>query len=216
MHGKPLIRTRIKICGITDPEDGLEAARLGADALGLVFYEKSPRAVTVARAKAICEALPAFVSSVGLFVDPEPALLEQVLSEVPLDLLQFHGDESPETCGGYGRPYVKAVRMRDGVDLEGAAARYAEARALLLDAYRPGVPGGTGATFEWGRVPRRLDKPVILAGGLQPGNVAEAIRAVRPFAVDVSSGVEAAKGQKDRALMAEFVNEVIDVDRTTE
>lgn len=216
MHGERLIRTRIKICGITNPEDGLEAARLGADAIGLVFFDRSPRAVSAVEAKRVCEALPPFVTTVGLFVNPEPGSVEAVLREVPLDLLQFHGDESPQMCERFGRPYIKAVRMRDGIDLEAAVAEYAGARALLLDAYIPGVPGGTGATFEWERVPGRLGKPLILAGGLKPGNVGQAIRTVQPFAVDVSSGVEAAKGRKDRALMAEFVNEVIDVDGTTE
>jgi len=214
MHGEPLIRTRVKICGITSPEDGLDAARLGADAIGLVFYGKSPRAVDLAAAKRICAALPPFVTTAGLFVDPEPGEVERVLAEVPIDLLQFHGDEAPERCAAFGRPYIKAVRMAQGADVGAAAARYSEARALLLDAYRPGVPGRTGASFDWERVPRRLSKPLILAGGLKPRNVAEAIRVVGPFAVDVSSGVEAARGQKDRTLMAEFVKEVIDVDRT--
>lgn len=216
MHGEPLTRTRIKICGITDPEDGREAARLGADAIGLVFFDRSPRAVDVSSAKRICAALPPFVTTVGLFVDPEPGFVADVLETVPLDLLQFHGEESPEACARYGRPYIKAVRMREGVDLHALADRYSLSRGLLLDAYRPGIPGGTGDTFEWERVPGHLACPLILAGGLRPGNVGEAIRAVRPFAVDVSSGVEAAKGQKDRSLMAEFVKEVIDVDRTTE
>jgi phosphoribosylanthranilate isomerase len=216
MHGETHIRTRIKVCGITNPEDGREAARLGADAIGLVFYARSPRAVDAATASRICAGLPPFVTAVGLFVDPEPEFVTSVLREVPLDLLQFHGDESPEACARHGRPYIKAVRMREGVDLNATAERYRDSRGLLLDAYRPGIPGGTGESFAWERVPRRLDTPIILAGGLNPGNIGEAIRCARPFAVDVSSGVEAAKGRKDHSLMAQFVKEVTDVDRTEE
>lgn len=216
MHGERLIRTRVKICGITNPEDGREAARLGADSIGLVFFARSPRAVDTATARRICAALPPFVTTVGLFVDPEPEFVASVLRDVPLDLLQFHGEESPQSCARYGRPYVKAVRMREGVDLNVMADRYRDSRGLLLDAYRPGVPGGTGESFAWERVPRQLDVPLILAGGLKPANIGEAIRCVRPFAVDVSSGVEAAKGRKDHSLMAQFVKEVIDVDRTEE
>ncbi|MEW5756803.1 MAG: phosphoribosylanthranilate isomerase [Pseudomonadota bacterium] len=199
---------RVKICGITRPEDALAAARAGADAIGLVFYAQSPRAVSIEQARAVLQVLPPFVTTVGLFVDAEPDRIEEVLAGVPLDLLQFHGDETPEQCERFHRPYLKVVRMRPGVDLAEYARRYHNARALLLDTYQPGVPGGTGESFDWGRVPVSLDKPIVLAGGLTPGNVAAAITAVRPYAVDVSGGVESAKGIKDAAKMAAFIKEV--------
>lgn len=206
------MRTRVKICGITRPEDGLEAARLGADAIGLVFYPPSPRYVTPAQARAVVAALPPFVSVVGLFVDTAEAELDAILAEVPIDLLQFHGKEPPEMCQRTGRPYIKALRMREGIDLAAEAARYHSAAGLLLDSYRPGVPGGTGATFDWGRIPAGLDRPVILAGGLDSGNVAEAVRTVRPYAVDVSGGVERDKGIKDAAKLAAFMRGVESVE----
>ncbi len=202
------VRTRVKICGITRPEDALEAARLGTDAIGLVFYPPSPRAVSVAQAGTIVEALPPFVTTVALFVDPVPALVRAVLGGLPVDLLQFHGNEMPEECALFGRPYIKAVSMRDEIEVGPLFGRYASTRALLLDAHQPGVPGGTGVTFDWSRVPSDMDKPVILAGGLDPSNVADAIRRVRPYAVDVSGGVEAAKGIKDAEKMAAFIHEV--------
>ncbi len=200
--------TRVKICGITRPEDGAAAARLGASAIGLVFYDRSPRAVGIAQAQAVLQALPPFVTTVGLFVDAEARWVEEVLAAVPLDLLQFHGDETPEQCGRFHRPYIKAVRMRPEVDLAEYARRHHNARALLLDTYQPGLPGGTGESFDWGRVPAQLDKPIVLAGGLTPANVAAAITAARPYAVDVSGGVESAKGIKDAAKMAAFIKEV--------
>lgn len=198
------MRTRVKICGITRPDDALSAARAGADAVGLVFYADSPRHVSIARARQVVEALPPFVAPVGLFVDASPHEIEQVLAAVPLALLQFHGAEAPEFCAGFRLPWIKAVRMRDGVDLMAEAERYRDARALLLDAYRPGVPGGTGATFDWGRIPAELAERIILAGGLTPDNVTEAIRRVRPYAVDVSGGVEARKGVKDPVRISAF------------
>ena len=198
------MRTRIKICGITRPEDGIEAARLGVDAVGLVFYSMSPRAVTPSQAAEIVAALPPFVTTVGLFVDPEPVNVEVVLAQVSLDLIQFHGDETPEFCACFGRPYLKAIRMREGVDLAAERQRYRDARGLLLDTYQPGIPGGTGEAFEWGRVPQDLAASIVLAGGLGPDNVAAAIQQVRPYAVDVSGGVEASKGIKDAAKMAAF------------
>lgn len=204
--------TRVKICGITRPEDALAAARLGAAAIGLVFYAPSPRAVSIAQAQAVLQVLPPFVTTVGLFVDAEAGWIEEVLAAVPLDLLQFHGDETPEQCARYHRPYLKAVRMRPAVDLAECARRYHNARALLLDTYQPGLPGGTGAAFDWSRVPAQLDKPIVLAGGLTPANVAAAITAVRPYAVDVSGGVESAKGIKDAAKMAAFIKEVTRVE----
>jgi phosphoribosylanthranilate isomerase len=198
---------RVKICGITRLQDARYAVEAGADALGFVFYEKSPRHVGAAQAAALCAALPPFVTAVGLFVDAEPDFVSAVLAQVPLDLLQFHGDESPADCAAFGRPYIKAIRVRPETDLLKCAADFAAARGLLLDAWVPGVPGGTGERFDWNLIPAQLPKPVILSGGLAPGNVAEAVRRVRPWAVDVSSGVEAAKGIKDPDLVAQFVKE---------
>lgn len=202
------MRTRVKICGITRPADGIEAARLGADAIGLVFYAPSPRAVSVAQARALCAALPPFVSVVGLFVDAPAAEVLAVLQAVPLDVLQFHGDEAPAYCAAFGRPYLKALRMRDGLDVAAEAQRYASAQGLLLDTYVPGEAGGTGQAFDWRRVPQDLNKPIILAGGLTPDNVVEAIRISRPYGVDVSGGVEQAKGIKSAAKMAAFMRGV--------
>ncbi|MDH4558517.1 phosphoribosylanthranilate isomerase [Pseudomonas sp. BN417] len=196
---------RIKICGITRIEDALAAVAAGADAIGLVFYAKSPRAVTPAQAKAIVAALPPFVTSVGLFVDMPRAELKQLLAEVPLDLLQFHGDESPEDCAGHGRPFIKALRVKPGDDVAAAIARYPDAAGILLDTYVPGTPGGTGEAFDWSLVPRDAAKPVVLAGGLTPENVGDAVRQVRPYAVDVSGGVEASKGIKDAAKIKAFI-----------
>jgi phosphoribosylanthranilate isomerase len=198
--------TRVKICGITRPEDGREAARLGADAIGLVFYPPSPRNVSPEAARAVVAALPPFVTVVGLFVDPEPAWVEAVLAACPLDVLQFHGEEPARFCRAFGRPYLKAVRMRAGVDLAVLAQHYDDARGLLVDAYVEGVAGGTGARFDWSLLPKELGLPLVLSGGLDAGNVAEAVRRVQPAAVDVSSGVEAAKGIKDAALMAAFIS----------
>lgn len=196
---------RIKVCGITRPEDGQLAAALGADAIGLVFYPKSPRHVSLAQARAIVAALPPFVSVVALFVDPEPDAVHAVLNAVPIDLLQFHGDESPAFCRQFARPYLKAVRVQPGLDLLQYALAHTGARGLLTDAFVPGLPGGTGATFDWTLLPDTLPLPLILSGGLDPDNIAQAIRATRPAAVDVSSGVEASKGIKDAARMAAFI-----------
>lgn len=206
------IMTRTKICGITRPEDLQAVAACGADAIGLVFYQKSPRHVEIEQAAALARIVPPFVSLVGLFVEPEPAYVREVLRQVPLDVLQFHGDEVAGFCGQFGRPYLKAIRVRPGVDLVQCAARYADAQGLLLDAYVEGTQGGTGESFDWALIPRDLSLPVILSGGLHPGNVAAAVRQVRPYAVDVSSGVEAAKGIKDAAKVAAFINEVRNVD----
>jgi len=204
--------TRIKICGITREQDIHAAVYAGADAIGLVFYDKSPRAVSVQRAAQLLAELPPFVTTVGLFVDAEEKFVRGVLDAVPLDVLQFHGDETPEACARYGRPWLKAIRVRPGLDLLQCAARYAGAQALLLDAHVQGVPGGTGATFDWSLIPEGLSRPVILSGGLHRGNVADAIAQVRPYAVDVSSGVEVEKGIKDAARIAAFVNEVNRID----
>ncbi|WP_145193189.1 MULTISPECIES: phosphoribosylanthranilate isomerase [unclassified Pseudomonas] len=199
---------RSKICGITRIEDALAAADAGADAIGLVFYAKSPRAVDVRQARAIMAELPPFVTTVGLFVNASRCELNEILEALPLDLLQFHGDETPAECDGYQRPWIKALRVRPGDDLEAACQHYANARGILLDTYVPGVPGGTGEAFDWSLVPQRLSKPIILAGGLSAANVGQAITEVRPFAVDVSGGVEQAKGVKDAAKIAAFVRAV--------
>ena len=197
--------TRVKICGITSIEDGLHAAHAGADAIGLVFYAKSPRYVEVAAAAAIVRALPPFVTVVGLFVDALEDYVRAVLERVPLDVLQFHGQESPAYCARFGRSYLKAVRVRADTDLLQCAADYAAAQALLLDAYVPGVPGGTGERFDWSRIPLAFPKPIVLSGGLAPDNVREAVAQVRPWAVDVSSGVEAGPGLKDPAKVSLFI-----------
>lgn len=202
------MRTRVKICGITRPEDGVAAAHAGADAIGLVFYAPSPRAVDIAKAQAIVAALPPFVTVVALFVDPTAVEVETVLQNVVVDVLQFHGNEAPEFCARFSRPYLKALRMREGIDLATEATRYASAQGLLLDTYKEGVAGGTGESFDWIRVPRNLTVPIILAGGLTPVNIATAIQQARPYAVDVSGGVEAAKGIKDAVKMAALMGEV--------
>lgn len=199
---------RSKICGITRIEDALAAAEAGADAIGLVFYAKSPRAVDVRQARAIIAELPPFVTTVGLFVNASRCELNEILEVVPLDLLQFHGDETPPDCEGYQRPWIKALRVRPGDDLEAACQLYAGARGILLDTYVPGVPGGTGEAFDWSLVPARLSKPIILAGGLSADNVGQAIAQVRPYAVDVSGGVEQAKGIKDAAKIDAFIRAV--------
>ena len=204
--------TRIKICGITRAEDALAAARSGADAIGLVFYQRSPRRVSVAQAEQLAEALPPFVSLVGLFVNAEAAFVRKVLASVPLDLLQFHGDETPEYCAQFDRPYLKAIRVKAGVDLLQCASDFRSAKGLLLDAHVEGIPGGTGTAFDWTLIPKQLPSPVILSGGLDAENVATAIKQVRPYAVDVSSGVEAGKGIKDAAKVAAFINEVKQID----
>ena len=198
------MRTRIKICGITRIEDALAAATAGADAIGLVFAD-SPRRVSIEQARAVCAALPPFITTVGLFVDAPEAQVREILGQVPLDLLQFHGRESPEDCQRFGRPYIKAIRMQVGVDLRAAAQRFQRAAGLLLDSYHPQMAGGSGESFDWALVPPDLGKPVILAGGLTPENVARAIAVVRPYAVDVSSGVEQDKGIKDAAKIAAFI-----------
>jgi phosphoribosylanthranilate isomerase len=200
--------TRIKICGITRIEDALAAARLGTDAIGLVFWPQSARAVTPAKAREIVAALPPFISSVGVYVDPEAEWVEQTASVAGLNLLQFHGDESPEFCSQFSLPYIKAVRVRAGVDLLQYATRYSSARGLLLDTYVEGTLGGTGDAFNWGLIPQRLPLPLILSGGLHPGNVTTAIKQAQPWAVDVSSGVEAAKGVKDAEKIAAFMQGV--------
>lgn len=201
-------RTRTKICGITRAEDALAAVAAGADAIGLVFYAPSPRAVSAEQAATIVGTLPPFVTTVGLFVDATVDEVVDVLQQVPLDLLQFHGDEAAAYCAGFARPWIKAVRMAEGVELERVAQQYSGARALLLDSYSKGVHGGTGHTFDWARIPPGLRMPIILAGGLDPENVSEAVRRVHPYAVDVSSGVELDKGIKDADKITAFMRGV--------
>lgn len=204
--------TAVKICGITRTEDGIAAARCGAHAIGLVFHAGSPRNVTPEQARAIVQVLPPFVTPVGLFVDAAMERVRETLARVPLQLLQFHGDESAEYCAAFRLPYVKAVRVDEQVDLVKCAQTYREAKGLLLDAYVPGVHGGTGTAFDWRLIPANLPLPVILSGGLTPDNVVAAVRAVRPWAVDVSSGVEAGKGVKDHAKIAAFIAGVRNAD----
>ncbi|MBV2089588.1 MAG: phosphoribosylanthranilate isomerase [Candidatus Thiodiazotropha sp. (ex Ctena orbiculata)] len=203
------MRTRIKICGITRTEDALTATRLGADAIGLVFYPPSPRSVSPEQAQRIVKSLPPFVTVVGLFVNEDRAVIEQILNQVPLDLLQFHGDESAEDCSSFGRPWIKAIRMRQETDLLSLEQQYADASGLLLDTYQAGVPGGTGKTFDWDLVPESLAGRVILAGGLNSENVTRAVASLHPYAVDVSGGVEATKGIKDAAKIEAFITGVM-------
>lgn len=198
---------RIKICGITRVEDAQLAAELGAHAIGLVFHPGSPRAISFDAAARIAAALPAFISVVGLFVNADPANIRRAIAEVPLDLLQFHGDESPADCSLHGRRYIKAIRMAPGVDLVKCATDFHQSAGLLLDAHVQGAWGGTGQRFDWARVPAGLSRPVVLSGGLNPNNVAQGIRAVRPAAVDVSSGVESAPGIKDPEKLKQFIRE---------
>ncbi|NOT67994.1 MAG: phosphoribosylanthranilate isomerase [Methylophilaceae bacterium] len=204
------MRTRVKICGITRVEDAIAAVQHGADAIGLVFYAKSPRNVSRQQAARIVAELPAFVSVVGLFVDADPAEIRQTLAAVHLDLLQFHGDETPEECRQYRMPYMKAIRVRSDSNLIQYALDFTDAKALLLDAFAEGVAGGTGQVFDWRLIPQDLPQSIILAGGLNAGNVRDAIQQVRPYAVDVSGGVEKSKGIKDVEKIATFMRGVRD------
>jgi phosphoribosylanthranilate isomerase len=205
--------TRIKICGITRPEDARSAACLGADAIGLVFHEPSARCVDAAAARAVIAALPPFVTAVGLFLDAPAERVRAIVEAVALDELQFHGRESAEYCRSFDRPYVKALGMADEIDVTAMAATYADARGVLVDSHAPGSDGGTGEAFAWERLPAARDFGLILAGGLAPDNVAEAVRRVQPDAVDVSTGVEQSRGIKDEARMREFIEEVRRGDR---
>jgi len=204
--------TAVKICGITRRDDALAAARLGAHAVGLVFCARSPRNVSIAAAQEIVAALPPFVMAVGLFVDAAVREIEAVLNEVRLDLLQFHGDETAAFCARFGVPFIKAARVRAGLDLIQYARDYGAARGLLLDAFVDGTHGGTGTAFDWSLIPPDLSLPIVLSGGLNPANVSDAIRRVSPWAVDVSSGVEASPGIKDPQKIAAFMKEVRSAD----
>ena len=208
-----MTRTRIKICGITRPEDALHAVECGADAIGLVFYAKSPRAVTIDQAVAIACELPPFVSVVALFVDAAPDFITTVLGQVSVNTLQFHGDESAQFCAQFERPYIKALRVRPSDDPVAASLAYPSARGILLDSWREGVPGGTGETFDWRLARGVFPKPLVLAGGLNAANVGTAIEQVRPDAVDVSGGVELKPGIKDALGIASFIRAVRTADQ---
>lgn len=196
---------KIKICGITHSDDAVAAVAAGADALGFVFYPKSSRYVAPEVAREIALKLGAFTVLTGLFVNATRGEINEVLTRVPLHLLQFHGDETPEFCESFHRPYMKAIRMRPDINLADVFKNYASASAILLDAYKPGIPGGTGETFDWARVPKNPSIPVVLAGGLTSENVAQALAATDVYAVDVSGGVEAAPGRKDREKIKRFI-----------
>jgi phosphoribosylanthranilate isomerase len=206
------MKTAVKICGVTRIEDALAAARHGAHAIGLVFYKPSPRYVDPETAARIVDALPPFVTPVGLFVDASEDEVREISRAAGIQLIQFHGSETPDFCARFGLPWMKAVRVRPGVDLLQYASDFESAQALLLDAYHEGLHGGTGATFDWALIPPSLPLPIVLSGGLNPENVSAAVRAVKPWAVDVSSGVEASKGIKDEAKIAAFIQGVRDVD----
>lgn len=202
------MRTRVKICGITRTEDAIAAVEAGCDAIGLVFYAPSPRYVSPEKAAEIVAYIPPFISVVGLFVDAEPSEITEVLKRVRLDLLQFHGDEAPEDCGRHGMPYMKAIRVKADTNLLQYAKDFKAAKALLLDTFVEGKPGGTGQPFDWNIIPATLSIPVVLAGGLTAENVGAAVKQVRPYAVDVSGGVEIKKGIKDAAKIAAFMRGV--------
>ena len=208
-----MVRTRVKICGLTRARVLDAAVSAGADAVGFVFHPPSPRAVTPEQARCLCECLPPFVSAVGLFVDAAPATIRATLDRVPLDLLQFHGDETPAHCASFGRRWIKAIRMRPEIDPMAERARFAGAAGLLLDTFEPGRAGGTGQRFDWDRIPPELAASIVLAGGLDPSNVVEAIERLRPYGVDVSGGVESARGIKDHAKIFAFLQGVHDGDK---
>ncbi|GMQ95664.1 MAG: phosphoribosylanthranilate isomerase [Gammaproteobacteria bacterium] len=201
-------RTRVKICGITRVEDGAAACAAGADAIGLVFFSPSPRAVDIGQAVTIRQALPPFVTVVGLFVNATEETVAETAERVRLDLLQFHGQETRPQCEAPGLPYMKAVHVSGGTDLRQASRRYASAKALVLDTHDDELWGGSGRTFDWDLVPADIELPVVLAGGLTPANVADAIARLHPYGVDVSGGVERSPGIKDAAEIAKFIREV--------
>lgn len=205
------MRTRVKVCGITNLEDAKLAVEAGADALGFVFYKPSPRYVSPDVAADIIAQLPPFVATVGLFVNEAEDCVREAIAVTQLDLLQFHGDETEFECSRYERPYFKAIRMKNGLNLVKEIKAYSSARGILLDAYKPGVPGGTGESFDWQLIPDEIKGDIILAGGLTPENVAEAITTVTPYAVDISGGVEASKGKKDALKIKRFFDEVLSV-----
>lgn len=201
------MRTRVKICGLTNAVDAKFTVDAGADAIGLVFYPPSPRNVSIEQAVEIAKSIPAFVTKTALFVNPTVEFVQAVLASVDIDLLQFHGEESPEFCEQFNRSYIKAIAMKPDVDLASVAQAYAKSCGLLLDTYKPGIPGGTGESFNWQMVPKNFIKPIILAGGLTAENVAQAIEQTQVWAVDVSGGVEAAKGKKCPAKVQQFIQQ---------
>jgi phosphoribosylanthranilate isomerase len=209
------MRTRVKICGFTRIEEAVYAAHQGVDAIGLVFYPPSPRHIEIEQAIRIVNALPAFTSVVALFVNEQEARIREVLARVPIDCLQFHGDEPAKACRIYDKRYIKAVSMREGIDIEALAQHYHDAAGLLLDAFHPDAKGGTGSQFDWAMIPKSCALPIILAGGLDETNAKQAVHAVKPYALDVSSGVETAKGIKDSLKIAAFIKQVNEADRVT-
>lgn len=202
------MHTRIKICGINHRDDALKAIEYGADAIGLIFVEKSPRYVSLTDARVIAESMPPFVTVVGLFMNAGAETVREALKVVPLNLLQFHGEETPEFCDQFEMPYIKVLRMRDNVNVVAFAQEYPNAAGILLDTYHKGVGGGTGQTFDWNLIPDDVPFPLILAGGLNPENVASAVETVKPYAVDVSSGVESEPAKKDHRKIEQFIKEV--------
>lgn len=197
---------RVKICGITNPQDAVTAAEAGADAIGIVFYPPSPRNVSdLGLAKEIAQSAGPFVNVIGLVVDSEASFIERLLAEVPLNMLQFHGNETEQQCSLFSMPYIKALRMKPGLNVEQSMRDYEQSRGILLDTYVKGVPGGTGESFNWNLVPNAPSKPVVLAGGLTPENVADAVRTARPYGVDVSGGVEREPGLKDPQKIKDFI-----------
>lgn len=206
------MRTRVKICGITRSEDALAVAASGADSIGLVFYEKSSRNVSIAQAREIVAVLPPFIAVTGLFLNADEALIQETVAQLPLTLLQFHGDESPPECDGYDLPYIKVIGMQENTDVQAYADQFVDAAGFLLDSHAQGAAGGTGETFNWQQFPQNLGKPVMLAGGLNPDNIAAAIHTAKPWGVDLSSGVESSPGIKDHAKIEALMNEVRRVD----
>lgn len=202
------MRTRIKICGLTQVDNAVAVAKMGIDAIGLVFYRPSPRYIKLAQATAIAQAMPAFMSMVALFVNAKQRFIEQVLTQVPIDLIQFHGDECAHFCRKFGKPYIKAVAMKGGVDLDALSTQHYSASGLLLDTYDATAKGGSGNCFNWQLLPKKCALPIILAGGLKPQNARHAIQQVKPYAIDVSSGVESKKGIKDTEKIAALIAEV--------
>ncbi len=207
-RGVGRVRTRVKICGLTRADEACTAARLGADAVGLVFHDASPRGVDVATARGIRSVLPPFVTVTALFMDAPEQRVRHVLDGVAIDLLQFHGGEDAAYCESFSRPYIKVVPMADGADPHALMARHPNAAGFVLDGHGAGEQGGSGRVFDWSSVPSSPERPIVLAGGLHPGNVAMAVRQANPWAVDVSSGVESAPGIKDARRMASFISEV--------
>ena len=205
-----MYQTRVKICGITNIEDAKVAEDAGAYAIGLVFYKNSPRYIDISKAKEIVENVTPLLNCVGLFVDADKAYINNILEQVNLDILQFHGQESEQACALYNKPYIKAIRMNEEINLLEEVKEYFSAKALLLDTYVEGILGGTGKVFDWNMIPRNLEKPIILAGGLNVDNVKDAINKVNPYAVDVSGGVEIEQGKKDPDKIKEFINETLE------